>query len=444
MVLPILRGLFIILAAAVTILYVLPFQEEKGVDFGHVVLMILLTIAVAVAIIAADAFSPDKKLSAISGVFLGLIAGLLSAYALGFVVDLVGLVTAPRVEAVRPEITPGELIIMDDQDPIKQRVMEYDKQVAARDSYLRLLEGVKVIIGLITSYICISLVLQTKDDFRFVIPYVEFAKQIRGPRPTVVDTSIIIDGRILDILETSIMQGTLVVPKFVLDELHQVADSADKLRRARGRRGLDILKQLQNTPNVDVVIDDAQAEGDNVDQKLVALCAERRGRLMTNDFNLTKIAKLRNVDVINLNDLTQALRPVVLPGEEMTIKLLKSGESAGQGVGYLEDGTMVVVENGRSAIGHQVPITVTSTYQTAAGRMIFGKYDPNEHPVSKETRIAEGEPPAQQVGASGDAEHSSSPATPPGRSDDDENSGPTERTSRGARTGRGRNPRRGG
>jgi uncharacterized protein YacL len=343
MILSILRGVFILLAAAVTVLYVLPFQADQEIEFERVLLMIVITLGVAGTIIAADVLSPRKKLSAISGVFLGLIAGLLAAYALGFVVDLIGVLVGEQL--------PGK----------------------TRDSFLNLLQGVKVLIGLVTCYLSISLVLQTKDDFRFVIPYVEFAKQIRGNRPMLLDTSAIIDGRILDIGQTQILQGLLVVPRFVLNELQTVADSADKLKRARGRRGLDIVAKLQANPTLDISIEDAESEGATVDQKLISLAQDLHARIITTDFNLTKVAELRGVDVININTLAEAMRPVVLPGELLSVRVVKPGESPGQGVGYLEDGTMVVVENARPHIGHEIALTVTSSLQTAAGRMIFGR-----------------------------------------------------------------------
>jgi uncharacterized protein YacL len=250
----------------------------------------------------------------------------------------------------------------------------YRQQVASRQAYFNLLRGVKVFIGLLTCYGCISLVLQTKDDFRFVIPYVEFAKQIRGHRPTLLDTSVIIDGRILDIIETHLVQGAMLVPRFVLHELQAVADSADKLRRARGRRGLDILHKLQANEFVDVSIDDTETEGANVDQQLVNLAQELRARIMTNDYNLNKVAQLRGVEIININDVAKAMQPVVLPGENMHVKIIKPGESPGQGVGYLDDGTMVVVENARQMVNQDIELIVTSSLQTSAGRMIFGRY----------------------------------------------------------------------
>ena len=254
-----------------------------------------------------------------------------------------------------------------------------------------------MLIGLVTCYLCMSLVMQTRGDFRFVIPYVEFAKEIRGNRPALLDTSVIIDGRILDIVQTQTIQGTLLVPKFVLNELQLVADSSDSLRRARGRRGLDILRKLQETSHVDVAIDDTEIEGATVDQKLVAQAQSMRARIMTNDYNLNKVATLRGVDVININDLAKALRPVALPGEQMNVKIIKTGEGPNQGVGYLEDGTMIVVENARSLIGQDVDLVVTSMLQTTAGRMIFGRIDAAANASA---------PPAQTTAQSDDTQPS--------------------------------------
>jgi uncharacterized protein YacL len=212
-----------------------------------------------------------------------------------------------------------------------------------------------------------------------VIPYVEFSRQTKGLRPLVIDTSVIIDGRIADIAATRLFDSPLIVPRFVLNELQLIADSSDKLKRTRGRRGLDILNKLQSSSYADVQIDDTPPPGldahAEVDHKLIAFSKNCDGRLLTNDYNLNKVAQLRGVDVININDLANALKAVILPGELMTIRILRPGEESTQGVGYLDDGTMVVVENARTHIGENVEITVTSAYQTSAGRMIFGRFD---------------------------------------------------------------------
>jgi uncharacterized protein YacL len=192
-----------------------------------------------------------------------------------------------------------------------------------------------------------------------------------------LDTSVIIDGRIADVCETRILESELIVPRFILQELQNVADSTDRLKRNRGRRGLDMLNKLQTDPKTDVRIwrDEGSStnEHESVDSRLVQLARKLNGRVFTNDYNLNKVAQLNSVDVININDLANALKPVVLPGEAMTVKVIKPGEEVGQGVGYLEDGTMVVVEQARDKIGQTLNISVTSVLQTSAGRMIFGR-----------------------------------------------------------------------
>ena len=279
-----------------------------------------------------DVLFPRKRLDLISAIYFGLLIGVLLAYLLTL--------------ALRP-------IIADEFEPI--------------------------IVGstlIILPYICIALILQTKDDFRFVIPYVEFAKEIKGGRPLVVDSSSLIDGRIADIMETHILDTQLVVPDFVLKEVQDIADSSDKLRRTRGRRGLDVLTKLQQNPKVDVRMHEAKEQdplGQTVDQRIVALAKTLGGRVVTNDFNLNKVASVQGVDVINLNDVANALRPRYIPGEQLRIRVMREGESIGQGVGYLDDGTMVVCEQAGSLIGKEIDVIVTSVLQNSAGRMIFGR-----------------------------------------------------------------------
>ncbi len=342
----ILRGLFILTSAAVAGLYAVKTFPDSA---GGILIAIAAAMAISSAVVLVDIFTPRKKLSALSGMFLGLIAGMLATYALGFLVDFIDTMF---------RLTP------------------------------LLVTGIKVFIGVICVFTAISLVIQTKDDFRFVIPYVELSKQIRGTRPMVLDTSAIIDGRILDISSTQIMQGHLIVPRFVLNELQTISDSADKLKRARGRRGLEIVGKLQSQAALEMSIEDADAEGATVDQKLANLALDLHARLITTDFNLTKVAQLRGVDVININSLAEALRPVVLPGELMSVKIVKPGESPQQGVGYLEDGTMVVVEQGRDKIGQDITLVVTSVLQTSAGRMIFGKLNRNAPPDAQREGVA--------------------------------------------------------
>lgn len=193
--------------------------------------------------------------------------------------------------------------------------------------------------------------------------------------PKVIDTSVIIDGRILDICDTGFLDGTLIVPRFVLRELQNIADSADVLRRAKGRRGLDIIKAMQEKVSkvFVTVVEDDFPEVREVDAKLLKLAREYGAKIITNDYNLNKVAQIEGVAVLNINDLANAIKPAVLPDEQMQVKVIKEGKEAFQGVGYLDDGTMVVVDGGKEYIGKTVTVIVTSVLQTAAGRMIFGK-----------------------------------------------------------------------
>ena len=189
-----------------------------------------------------------------------------------------------------------------------------------------------------------------------------------------LDTRAIIDGRIADICDTKVFDTPIVIPRFILRELQAVADSSDKLKRARGRRGLDIVNRLQKSPSVEVIIEEGGVPGtDAVDAKLVRLAHSLGARIVTNDFNLNKVAQIQGIDVVNINDLANALRPSFIPGDEIRIQLVKEGAEPGQGVGYLDDGTMVVAENGRSAVGREVALEVTRTIQASAGKMIFGR-----------------------------------------------------------------------
>lgn len=195
----------------------------------------------------------------------------------------------------------------------------------------------------------------------------------------ILDTSVIIDGRILDICKAGFLEGEIVIPAFVLDELRHIADSADPLRRNRGRRGLDVLNKLQNEIGCPVrIVEQDYNDVEEVDVKLLRLCREQGGAVLTNDYNLNKVAGVTGVQVLNINELAGALRPVVLPGEEMHVHLVREGKEPGQGVAYLEDGTMVVVENGRRRVGETLDVVVTTVLQTNAGRMIFSRVKAGE------------------------------------------------------------------
>jgi len=198
------------------------------------------------------------------------------------------------------------------------------------------------------------------------------AKELSDYR--ILDTSVIIDGRVADIADTGFLEGNLIVPRFVLDELQYIADSADSLKRARGRRGLDILNRMQRSSGIFIdVVDHDFPKIKGVDSKLVALAKKTNGKIMTNDFNLNKVAELQGIKILNVNELANALKPVVLPGELMTVKIIKDGKEPGQGVAYLEDGTMIIVDNAQRFMGENVEAMVTSVLQTTAGRMIFSE-----------------------------------------------------------------------
>jgi uncharacterized protein YacL len=298
-------------------------------------------LALAIAVIVADMLVRRKDIGTISAVYFGLVVGMFLAYVVGL--SLNSLPLPPKVR-----------------------------------------DASHLILSVVLCYLCISMLMQTKDDFRFIIPYVEFAKELKGRRPYILDTSVIIDSRIADLVDTHLFDTQLVIPKFVIGELQGIADSSDRMRRGRGRRGLDVLNKLRTHPEVDLQIFDRELPefaGQPVDLKLVALAKHLQGVLMTNDYNLNKVARLHGVTVININDLANAMKPMFLPGDQVEVRLLKSGEEPGQGVGYLDDGTMVVVEGGREHLQDLVAVSVTSVLQTSAGRMVFGRFESTRTPA---------------------------------------------------------------
>lgn len=287
-------------------------------------------------IIALDLLIPRKRIEIASGLYFGLLVGMALTYVMQLAME--PLITRLSVEGT---------------------------------------QALTLIMGMVLCYASMTILLQTMDDFRFIIPYVEFSKETKGLKPLILDTSVVIDGRIADLVQTNVLDNQLIMPRFVLAELQAVADSSDKLRRARGRRGLDILNRLRSTEGIDLKIHDRELPemaDQPVDMKLVLLAKHLDGKVVTGDYNLNKVARIHNVPVINLNDIANALKPVYLPGEQFMVRIVKPGEELGQGVGYLEDGTMIVVEGGRDHIGKEIKISVTSVLQTSAGRMIFGRF----------------------------------------------------------------------
>jgi len=236
--------------------------------------------------------------------------------------------------------------------------------------------SLQVILTLVFCYLGMVMAMRGRDEFNLIIPYVKFSRQDQRDEIILLDTSVIIDGRIADICQTKFIEGRFVVPKFVLREIQQIADSSDPLKRNRGRRGLDILNKIRKGTDMDVRISDEDfPEIPEVDAKLVKMAKVLSAKIFTNDFNLNKIAELQGIAVLNVNELANALKPVVLPGELMEVKLIKEGKEYNQGVAYLDDGTMVVVDNGRRMIGQTLKVMVTSVLQTTAGRMVFAKVE---------------------------------------------------------------------
>jgi uncharacterized protein YacL len=418
----ILRALFVLLMLAVAMRLVADDAANAiGIDFvsNHKVWVVIGFVALGLLIVGIDILVPRKSLAAISGVFFGLLVGMVMSYGLSLVVDLL-------VEAIFPQYRFSPTVAqlgsgLDDEQSLnfqsaaKKILGDYTKdqyehrpagsQLGTGDSGVSviaiqetvdkleklirpnmvaasenvghpLISAAKLTLGVISCFLTISFVLQTKDDIRFVIPYVEFARQTKGSKPLILDTSVIVDGRVADLAETGIFETEMIVPRFVLLELQGIADSQDRMKRSRGRRGLDLLKTMQHSEKADIRIMEAAVEKTGgVDAALVELTTKLDGRLMTNDLNLCKVADLRGVPVININELTNALKPPVLPGEVIEVRIVKPGEEAGQGIGYLEDGTMVVVAGASDNIGELLPVTVTRVLQLPAGRMIFGRTD---------------------------------------------------------------------
>ncbi|MDB5313012.1 MAG: TRAM-domain containing protein precursor [Gemmataceae bacterium] len=340
MLLWLLRGAYVALLLGVAVYVANVFVSAQ--EPANAIIFPLVVVGLGGLVLLTDVRERQKQITTISAIYFGLLLGLLLGW-------LFSMALVPLLDSAFG----------------KQEITQLGR----------------VLLTLISCYVTISTLLQTKDEFRFIIPYVEFSKQVKGGRPLVLDTSVIIDGRIADVCDTRLIDTRLLVPRFVLQELQAVADSSDKLKRNRGRRGLDVLKRLQSNPKVDLQMHDGNVpelrtgERIRVDERLVILAKALGARVVTNDFNLNKIAQLQGVDVINLNELANALKTVALPGELLPVRLVKPGDQIGQGIGYLEDGTMVVVEQGRALIGQEVSIVVTSVLQTPAGRMIFGRPD---------------------------------------------------------------------
>ncbi|MDQ2867789.1 MAG: twitching motility protein PilT [Verrucomicrobiota bacterium] len=234
--------------------------------------------------------------------------------------------------------------------------------------------AVRLVVYTLFAYLGMMLAMRSgRDEFSLLIPYVRFARERTEREPLLLDTSVIIDGRVADLCATGFLSHALIVPRYVLTELQTLADSRDALKRERGRRGLDILHQLQGTRDIELTVHESVAEAGSVDESLVRTAKLLQARLLTNDNALSRVARLQEVSVLNLNDLVRVLRPTVIGGEEVELHLTKEGRDPHQAVGYLPDGTMIVVNHARERLGQTVKVVVSSTLQTAGGRMIFAE-----------------------------------------------------------------------
>ncbi len=326
MVLWIFRAIFVLASAGTA--------YSIGRDVGQEYTMLVGGIVGSVLVIAAEAFISRGPIALISSIVFGALLGLLFAT---LTVSVLGLALSGRSwTAIRGDLT-GALVV-------------------------------------IYSYLGIAFIYQSRDKFNLIVPYVEFRREEDRPRPVVLDTNVIIDGRIGDLLKTGIFDGPVLVPQVVLQELHQIADSDDKLRRERGRLGLETLNKAMEDPELDVRVQDIAPESDRpVDQQLIRIAKMVNGRLMTNDFNLNRMATLEGVGVVNLNELANAVKPIALPDEQIRLKLIKPGEQPGQGIGYLPDGTMVVVEDSVHLVGQEVDVVVRNTITRETGRIVFAR-----------------------------------------------------------------------
>ncbi len=299
----------------------------------------LATIAIATLIVLLDLKTPRKQLSVVVAMYLAVLAGLLAALAISALIDLIA-----------------------DAWDLPETSMAL--------KYLTLL---KLATGITLCYLAVSLVLSTRDDIRLVIPYVEFSKQIRGIRPMLLDTSVLIDGRYNAFCQSGFLDAPAMVPRCVIDELHRLSDSSDRLKRERGRRGMSNLRSLQQMPEIRLDIEELDAKEGMVDQALMDHAEKNQLRLVTTDSNLLRVAEIRRISTLNLHDLSIVMQESATPGQQLSLEIIRAGEEPDQGIAYLPDGTMVVIEGGGDAIGRVVEAVVTNTLQTSAGRMVFAR-----------------------------------------------------------------------
>jgi uncharacterized protein YacL len=334
-----------------------------GLDWA-IWLGILVGLAIGVLIVAVEISAREFSIRKFSAIVIGLVLGVLASYVITAILD-----------KALPETIYGSTEVIEQPD-VSSGDQTDAVTVAAgtRTTASKVKAVIDILVTMCCVYLGVGLALKGEKHFNLLLPQTTaLGKEVKLSN-IIVDTSVIIDGRIADIVETGFVEGTLIIPRFVLKELQLIADSSDPLKRTRGRRGLDILNRIQKDPNIHVNIHETDfPEIPEVDTKLVKLAKTLGGKVFTNDYNLNKVAEFQQVRVLNVNDLANALKPVILPGETMVIRIVREGKEMGQGVAYLDDGTMVVVNNGKDRIGQKLEVAVTSVLQTSAGRMIFAE-----------------------------------------------------------------------
>lgn len=346
-----LRAVFVVLVVAtVALTFASSFREFDALSMELLVGLLMAALGAAALVIIADVMTPKKQLASVLGIYVGVSFGLVAALGLSQLIDVVA------------------------------KAWQLDE--AGASLYIALAKGIG---GLSLVYLSVSIVLSTKDDFRLVIPYVQFEKRNTGRLPLLIDTSVLIDGRITALAKTGIIDSTLIIPTFVINELQKLADSSDREKRERGRRGLDVVQELQRAyPETKIV--EPNTEELLVDRMILDTAKKEGFRIFTNDLALAKIAEIQSILVVNVHDIVGALRSDVMPGETLELLVVREGETPDQGVAFLPDGAMVVIENASEQIGRSCEIRITNSLQRPGGRLFFGKLirdsAPDQEPVS--------------------------------------------------------------
>lgn len=374
-----LRASFLVLIIATVALTLASAQATFG---GFPLLTIIGTLIAAFAsaclVIVADITTPKKHLSSVLGIYIGVSFGLVAALGLSALIDIV---------ADAWEIADNETAV-----------------------YLGLAKGIG---GLSLVYLSVSIVLSTKDDFRVIIPYVQFEKRAQGVRPLLLDTSALIDGRLVDLARSGIIDSTILIERFVIDELQALADSRDRLKRERGRRGLEYVRRLQEAYQ-ETKISETPTTEQTVDRKIIETAQREGCRIVTNDNALAKIAVIQDIPVLNINEVASALRLQVLPGDELDLEIVREGEGNNQGVGFLPDGTMLVIDDAKQHIGETIRVEITNSLQRAGGRLIFGRAL-TSGPSADIAKAAVQQPPMRERPTQGEAPHTQTPSRNPRR-----------------------------